>query len=179
MSSDLQHIAQRMRDLAADTGGTGREVAQAARDSSRLVQMAHAQGKAGLPVDRLVGQLQAAADRAASAAQAIDHLAQHGRSYADHLASAHYVNSGMSLGDTVGRALIGAQAMLGLVTAPVPDSYSTAIVDGEPVDAAQVVKDLGPHALDVADDQKDLKDALEEADSNKVERTDRGSGRPD
>lgn len=176
MGSDLQGIAQRLRELAADTGGTGREVAHTAGDSGKLVERAHAQGRSGLSVSQLVGQLQTAASRSKDAAQALEHIAQHGKAYADHLATAHYNQQGMSLGERVGRALIGAQAVLNFATTPVPDSALSSTVNGEPIDSLQVSKDLAPHAMDATDNQKDLRDALEEADSEKVH-CDDGTGR--
>src|SRR4051812_27280462 len=90
MASDIEQLADSLRALASHAGGTGREVGQAAQASGKLVEAAYSQRRIGLPVGSLVGQLQAAAKRAEAAAVAIEQVAAHGESFADHLAGTRH-----------------------------------------------------------------------------------------
>jgi hypothetical protein len=123
MASDVERISDNLRALASDTGGTGREVGQAARAAGKLVEAAHAQGRSGLAVGSLVGQLQAAATRAAAAAAAIDQVAANGESFAAHLAATRHGHQSHGLRDGILTAF--AASFMG--TAPMPSQSPTEV----------------------------------------------------
>lgn len=87
MASDIERLAEGLRQLASEAHSRGREVTHTAQGTRELMAAAQAQSRSGLVVAPLVGQLQAACKRAADAAAAIEQVAAHGESFADHLAA--------------------------------------------------------------------------------------------
>lgn len=168
MASDIEKVANGVRGLAAHAGGTGREVGQAARATAALVDRAQAQGRSGLNVTRLVGQLQAAATRARAAAAAIEQVATLGDAFADHLAHSQTGRQPMAPGRAIGYGLIGVNALISFLSQSTPPSYMDSVVTGEPVDAKQVLTELPGHSLDKTGDLDDMNGYLRDADAPKA-----------
>ena len=152
MASDIEQLANSLRALASHAGSTGREVGQAARESGKLVEAAHAQGRSGLPVGSLVGQLQAAAKRAGTAATAIEQVAAEGETFANHLATTRSGHESHRLRDMS----VAGFAAITVANTPMPDRPST--------DASC---DVGSHrvaaAANAVDDAADQHDKWEAA----------------
>jgi hypothetical protein len=123
MASEIEQLANSLRALASHAGGTGREIGQAAQASEKLVEAAHAQGRSGLAVGSLVGQLQTAAKRARAAAAAIEQVAAHGESFADHLAATRHSDQDQGFRN----ATLAAFTASIVGTTPMPDVTSTEV----------------------------------------------------
>ncbi|WP_006245068.1 hypothetical protein [Mycolicibacterium tusciae] len=151
MASDIENIANALRALASHTTSQGREVGQAARESAKLVELAHAQGRTGLQVGSLVGQLQAAAKRAGAAAAAIEQVTAHGESFADHLAATRSGHESHRLRD----ASLAGFAFLTAANAPMPNMPTTDVPSGVGIHQVQ----QAGAAVDRADTDHDRWDA--------------------
>ncbi|MCF6389353.1 hypothetical protein L2K20_20455 [Mycobacterium sp. MBM] len=118
MSSDIERIAKALRELAADAGRTGDGVSQAHRRITRLVDQAHAQGRSGLAMGPLVGQLRGAADKARGAANSVEQIERHGKGFADHLAARGGGGGGPVSVGFLGDMAVAATAFLGFAGTP-------------------------------------------------------------
>lgn len=121
MASDIEQLAESLRQLASEADSRGREVTHAVHASRALCETAQAQNRSGLVVAPLVGQLQAAHKRAVDAAAALEQVAAHGESFADHLAATRQSHERHLIRD----GTIAALAAYVVADTPLPNISST------------------------------------------------------
>ncbi|QOW00151.1 hypothetical protein RCF27_07030 [Rhodococcus pyridinivorans] len=185
MSSDLEKIAKGLVELASDGGGVASAVHGASGAVKRMSDAVQAHARTGLPVQRLLSELQDAAGKTQKAAASVKQVQAEGKAFAAHPAKS---GGGGGTGRSalqVGKDFIEAVAVGVLISSPATFAAEAAArvndldpVDRGPVSGYQIFAEVADAHADRTNDLDDVDRAYKQRAEDKVDEPEASDRRP-
>lgn len=184
MSSDIEKIARRLRDLAHETGGMTAGLQAAATRSGDLAAPVEEAGRAGVPVYALLDQLQAAVRKARSAAASVEQVRRHGDEFARQLSNRQGGTSSANRVAGTVKSVVEGIAVGGVLASGIMN-FGSAVVRSDPslpvgerATPAETLHEYTERHAAATDDLDDLREGYESEVDDQVREPEYGEHRP-